>query len=67
MYAAGELTHISFRSRSSALHFFYLAAMDKMYCAQQISIPTELPNLLKNFTKAAIRTQPKDLLLWSAA
>ncbi|XP_047185910.1 ropporin-1-like protein isoform X3 [Scophthalmus maximus] len=41
--------------------------MDKMYCAQQISIPTELPNLLKNFTKAAIRTQPKDLLLWSAA
>ncbi|XP_039983527.1 ropporin-1-like protein isoform X2 [Xiphias gladius] len=40
---------------------------DAMYCAQQISIPPELPEILKNFTKAAIRTQPKDLLLWSAA
>ncbi|XP_034998003.2 ropporin-1-like protein [Hippoglossus stenolepis] len=39
---------------------------DTMFCAQQISIPPELPNLLKNFTKAAIRTQPKDLLLWSS-
>uniref|UniRef100_A0A3Q3SYJ2 Ropporin-1-like protein n=1 Tax=Mastacembelus armatus TaxID=205130 RepID=A0A3Q3SYJ2_9TELE len=40
---------------------------DTMYCAQQINIPPELPDILKNFTKAAIRTQPKDLLLWSAA
>ncbi|CAJ1082379.1 ropporin-1-like protein isoform X1 [Xyrichtys novacula] len=38
-----------------------------MYCAQQINIPPELPDILKNFTKAAIRTQPKDLLQWSAA
>ncbi|XP_040922301.1 ropporin-1-like protein [Toxotes jaculatrix] len=41
--------------------------LDTMYCAQQIRIPPELPDILKNFTKAAIRTQPKDLLLWSAA
>uniref|UniRef100_A0A672IME2 Ropporin-1-like protein n=1 Tax=Salarias fasciatus TaxID=181472 RepID=A0A672IME2_SALFA len=40
---------------------------DTFYCAQQINIPPELPDILKNFTKAAIRTQPKDLLLWSAA
>ncbi|TNN84641.1 Ropporin-1-like protein [Liparis tanakae] len=40
---------------------------DTMFCAQQINIPTELPDILKNFSKAAIRTQPADLLLWSAA
>nr|XP_019942835.1 PREDICTED: ropporin-1-like protein [Paralichthys olivaceus] len=39
---------------------------DTMYCAEQINIPPELPDILKNFTKAAIRTQPKDVLLWSA-
>jgi len=37
------------------------------YCSQQISIPPELPDILKQFTKAAIRTQPKDVLAWSAA
>lgn len=49
---------------------FYIAAMplpDTIYCAQQINIPPELLDILKNFTKAAIRTQPKDLLVWSAA
>lgn len=40
---------------------------ETMYCAQQINIPPELPDILKNFTKAAIRTQPPDVLLWSAA
>ncbi|CAL8293013.1 unnamed protein product [Lota lota] len=40
---------------------------DTMYCSQQINIPTELPDILKQFTKAVIRTQPKDVLLWSAA
>ncbi|XP_056289605.1 ropporin-1-like protein isoform X2 [Pseudoliparis swirei] len=48
----------------------YVAAMplpDTMFCAQQINIPTQLPDILKNFSKAAIRTQPTDLLLWSAA
>lgn len=37
------------------------------YCSQQIDIPPELPDILKQFTKAAIRTQPKDVLTWSAA
>jgi hypothetical protein len=37
------------------------------YCSQQIHIPPEFPDILKQFTKAAIRTQPKDVLAWSAA
>ncbi|CAN9506142.1 unnamed protein product [Ophioblennius macclurei] len=40
---------------------------ETFYCAEQINIPPELPDILKSFTKAAIRTQPKDVLLWSAA
>ncbi|KAM3860440.1 ropporin-1-like protein [Diretmus argenteus] len=37
------------------------------YCSQQINIPPVLPDILKQFSKAAIRTQPQDVLLWSAA
>ncbi|NXE22862.1 ROP1L protein, partial [Ardeotis kori] len=40
---------------------------ETMFCAQQIKIPPELPDILKQFTKAAIRTQPRDLLQWAAA
>uniref|UniRef100_A0A3P9PR27 Ropporin-1-like protein n=1 Tax=Poecilia reticulata TaxID=8081 RepID=A0A3P9PR27_POERE len=40
---------------------------DTFYCSQQINIPPELPDILKSFTKAAIRTQPKDLLQWCSA
>ncbi|KAK2814804.1 hypothetical protein Q7C36_023070 [Tachysurus vachellii] len=39
---------------------------DRIYCAQQINIPPDLPDILKQFTKAAIRTQPPDVLQWSA-
>nr|CDS27219.1 cAMP dependent protein kinase regulatory [Hymenolepis microstoma] len=35
------------------------------YCSEQINIPPLLPDILKQFTKAAIRTQPKDPLAWS--
>ncbi|XP_077159976.1 ropporin-1-like protein [Paroedura picta] len=38
---------------------------DVMFCAQQIHVPPELPNIMKQFTKAAIRTQPRDILQWS--
>ncbi|XP_065886117.1 ropporin-1-like protein [Dysidea avara] len=38
-----------------------------LYCVEQIKIPPLLPNILKDFTKAAIVTQPPDLLEWSAA
>ncbi|XP_009999656.1 PREDICTED: ropporin-1-like protein [Chaetura pelagica] len=40
---------------------------ETMFCAQQIKIPPELPDILKQFTKAAIRTQPHDILQWAAA
>ncbi|XP_027499898.1 ropporin-1-like protein isoform X1 [Chiroxiphia lanceolata] len=40
---------------------------ETMFCAQQIKIPPELPDILKQFTKAAIRTQPRDVLQWAAA
>uniref|UniRef100_UPI00398E7A18 ropporin-1-like protein n=1 Tax=Pristiophorus japonicus TaxID=55135 RepID=UPI00398E7A18 len=40
---------------------------DVMFCAEQIEIPPEFPDILKQFTKAAIRTQPRDVLQWSAA
>lgn len=40
---------------------------EPFYCSQQINIPPELPDILKQFTKAAIRTQPKDVLAWSYA
>ncbi|TRY58809.1 hypothetical protein DNTS_022322 [Danionella cerebrum] len=39
---------------------------ETMYCAQQITIPPTLPNILKQFTKSAIRTQPQDVLQWAA-
>ncbi|KAL5007402.1 hypothetical protein ScPMuIL_016208 [Solemya velum] len=37
------------------------------YASEQITIPPALPDILKQFTKAAIRTQPKDVLAWSSA
>ena len=37
------------------------------YANHPINIPPEFPKILKQYTKAAIRTQPKDLLLWSVA
>ena len=43
------------------------AAALEAYCCQQIQIPPQLPNILKAYTKGAIRTQPRDLLQWSGA
>ena len=37
------------------------------YANHPIQIPPEFPKILKQYTKAAIRTQPKDLLLWSVS
>ncbi|XP_011873601.1 PREDICTED: ropporin-1-like protein [Vollenhovia emeryi] len=39
----------------------------RIYCAQQINVPPTLPHILKLYAKAAIRTQPHDLLRWTAA
>ncbi|KYN04022.1 Ropporin-1-like protein [Cyphomyrmex costatus] len=38
-----------------------------IYCAQQINVPPTFPHILKLYAKAAIRTQPNDLLRWTAA
>eukprot|EP01135_Chromosphaera_perkinsii_P011389 Nk52_evm34s2391 gene=Nk52_evmTU34s2391 len=38
---------------------------EPLYCNQQIAIPPGLPDMLKQFTKSAIRTQPEDVLQWS--
>ncbi|KAJ8004009.1 hypothetical protein DPEC_G00154350 [Dallia pectoralis] len=35
------------------------------HVVNQVVIPPELPNILKQFTKDAIRTQPEDLLEWA--
>lgn len=40
---------------------------DTMYTREQMNVPPELPEILKQYTKAAIRTQPEKLLEWSAA
>ncbi|KAF7284725.1 hypothetical protein GWI33_021734 [Rhynchophorus ferrugineus] len=43
------------------------ALSDDMYCSEQICIPPTFPYLLRQYAKAAIRTQPGDLLKWSTA
>ncbi|XP_070172041.1 uncharacterized protein [Polyergus mexicanus] len=40
---------------------------ERIYCAQQINIPPTFPRILKLYAKAAIRTQPYDLLRWTTA
>ncbi|EDQ85582.1 uncharacterized protein MONBRDRAFT_38771, partial [Monosiga brevicollis MX1] len=39
---------------------------EPMYSAAQIRIPPDLPEVLKSFTKAAIKTQPSNLTVWAA-
>ncbi|CAG9772324.1 unnamed protein product [Ceutorhynchus assimilis] len=40
---------------------------EDMYCSEQICIPPSFPYLLRQYAKAAIRTQPTDILRWSTA
>ncbi|KAJ3052364.1 Ropporin-1-like protein [Rhizophlyctis rosea] len=42
------------------------ASDEPLYTAVQIKIPPELPDILKNYTKHIIRTQPGDILASSA-
>lgn len=41
-------------------------APETMYCAEQIKIPPALPEILKNYTKFVLKTQPTDILTASA-
>lgn len=37
------------------------------YQSQRVNVPTELPHILKQYTKALIKTQPPNYIAWSAA
>jgi len=39
---------------------------EPLYVGEQIHIPPDLPEILKQFTKAAIKTQPDNTFLWAA-
>jgi hypothetical protein len=63
--------YFELKNELSILTFFRFKAMpsfsSSMYANHPIQIPPEFPKILKQYTKAAIRTQPADLLLWSAS
>ncbi|EDS29463.1 conserved hypothetical protein [Culex quinquefasciatus] len=44
-----------------------MVLLPEIYCPEQIVIPENFNNVLKVYAKAVIRTQPFDLLRWSAA
>jgi len=37
------------------------------YTSQRVNVPSELPQILKQYTKALIKTQPPNYIAWSAA
>ena len=38
----------------------------RIFCAEQISVPEELPMILKNYSKEVIRNNPADIIDFSA-
>lgn len=38
----------------------------RIFCAEQISVPEELPEILKNYSKEVIRNNPPDIYAFSA-
>lgn len=55
------------RPRSSKDENKDLTPEEEKACNQTIVIPPTLPDILKAYAKAAMRTQPPDLLRWSGA
>lgn len=49
-------------------HFVVSVTMDvePLYCAEQIRVPDELPDILKQWTKDVIRSQPSNIYEFSA-
>ena len=39
---------------------------ESLFSAEQIKIPTDLPEIMKNYTKHVIKTQPQDIISASA-
>ena len=37
----------------------------RIFCAEQIEVPSELPEILKNYSKAVIGNSPKDIVDFS--
>jgi hypothetical protein len=37
----------------------------RIFCAEQIEVPTDLPEILKNYSKAVIRNNPQDIVDFS--
>ena len=37
----------------------------RIFCAEQIEVPDELPEILKNYSKAVIRNNPENLIAFS--
>jgi hypothetical protein len=37
----------------------------RIFCAEQIEVPAELPEILKNYSKAVIRNNPGDIIDFS--
>lgn len=37
----------------------------RIFCAEQIEVPPQLPNILKNYSKAVIRNNPSDIIEFS--
>ena len=37
----------------------------RIFCAEQIEVPTDLPNILKHYSKAVIRNNPTDIIDFS--
>lgn len=54
-------------SNRSFVDFLSSSKMSDIYCAEQIKIPPTYPYVIKQYAKAAIRTQPYDLLQWTCA
>jgi len=44
-----------------------MSFVEQLTFGQEIAVPARLPIILKQFCKAAIRTQPYDLLKWSSS
>jgi hypothetical protein len=38
----------------------------RIFCAEQIVVPDELPMILKNYAKSVIREQPQDIVSFSS-
>lgn len=39
---------------------------EPLYCAEQIEVPEQLPEILKQWTKTVIKEQPDDVAAFSA-